>query len=184
MKEKITTTYIDLDGVLINFTKGACRALNIECPKNTIFDKKNGGEWIYEQAGGRSAFWKRVHGFNLWANLEPYPWSKELLKIIHKHTNSWAYLTKPSIDSGCWSGKYTCVNKHFNYGYGRLAIVEFDKSKICHGPQDLLIDDKAENCEKWRAAGGAAYHWVEVSDDWPQNLIDIRLKEVENILHD
>lgn len=173
----IERIFLDLDGVMINFTKGACKALNLQYPKQFEFN----GEWLYPNAGGPGPFWKAVNGHELWANLETFPWANDILKIVNSYTDNWRFLTKPSYDPGSYSGKYESVRKNFGH-INKLWLVNGDKDVVCRGPSDLLIDDKTENCEKWIAAGGTVYQWTEITDDYDPAVVKERLVRLKKLL--
>lgn len=154
--------YLDLDGVGVNFTQGACKMFNVEYPANTTFFY----DWICVKHGiSRAKFWSTIVGAEFWENLEPYPWTRDLVDILESSKVQWRFLSKPTYDAGCYAGKYNWVKKHFGKHINKLILINGDKSIVCRGSKSLLIDDKDKNIEQWQAAGGSVFHWEEVSPD-------------------
>lgn len=169
---------IDSDGVLFNFLKSACKILNIEYPKNYQF---NSDTWLYDKCGlSKKQFWQKIKGHDFWSNLSPYPWSKDLINIVNNNSDDWIILSKPSLDSGAYSGKFESFQKNFGIG-NRLWLSARNKEYFA-GLNKILIDDKKENCEKWASFGGFSYHWPEVTDDFDINVINKRLSEIEDLI--
>lgn len=169
---------LDSDAVLFNFLKSACKVLNIEYPRNYIFESD---KWLYEKCGlTKKQFWSKIHGHNFWANLEPFPWAQDLIDIIDRNTENWIVLSKPSLDSGAYSGKFESFQKHFGIG-NRLWLSARNKEFFA-GPNKILIDDKKDTCEKWALRGGFGYHWPEMTEDIDRKEIDDRLEKLEEFL--
>lgn len=160
MQKKFKLIALDLDGVIANFSKASCRKLGIEYPKNHTFVY---GE-MEERVGGKARFYSSIRGHDYWANIELYPWGKELIKLAKEFGEDWIILTKPTLDVGCYSGKYEFVRKNLHC-VDRLWIANGSKARVCHGPEYLLIDDKPKNGEDWVAKGGTFFNWPEVSED-------------------
>jgi 5'(3')-deoxyribonucleotidase len=165
--------FLDLDGVIANFSKGACELLNIQYPEKREF--KQWDELFVNVP--KPIFYSKIKGHDFWENLELYPYANKLVTMIDDISKgNWSFLTKPMIDPGCYSGKCAWVQKHFNKHIGKLIIVNGDKSVCCKGANDVLIDDAPKNIISWANAGGHAIRWVEKTDDfdmsWYQNKID------------
>jgi|GEM_PF-3180608 len=167
---------LDLDAVLANFTKGAARIFNYTLPEKTQFDSY---DLISLFGITKGSFYKRIRGHDFWVNLEKYPWADELVKLVHEETKGqWCFLTKPMMDSGCWSGKAEWVKKSFPKHTQRLVIGAGAKSKFCTGDEDLLIDDNTKNIREWEEAGGETFLWPEVTEDYHPEKIQERLKDL------
>lgn len=174
----ITKVCIDLDGVMANFTKGACIACDVPYPSNSLFAES----WLDEQCAAN--MWDRCKGHDYWANLEPFPWVAALRNLVAEHTDQWVFLTKAAYhyDPGCYSGKCEWIHRHFPDDLNRLWIMNGDKSMMCRGPGDLLIDDKLRSVKPWARAGGTIYHWAEITSDYPSEKVAARLEDIKGIL--
>lgn len=173
----ITKVFLDLDGIIVNFCKGAALALGKEYPKEPFavpdmwldLDKNN--------------LWKYCRGHDFWANLEPFPWYKDIIKIVDSNCPDWKFMSKPSCDAGSYSGKFEWVKNHVKGGVSRIWLINGSKAYACTGKHHLLIDDNAKNCREWEAAGGTVYRWPEVSANWPEKEIEKRLDELRNLFN-
>jgi len=175
-KIKITRVGLDIDGVLANFCKAAASAMNKPYPSEPFAVPNS---WLDDD---NNTLWKRCHGHDFWANIELFPWAKKIHKIVDSNCADWRFITKPSFDPGSYSGKYEFVKNNFKNGVSKLWCVNGSKAYACTGPHHLLIDDNTKNCEEWRAAGGTAYQWSEISANWPEKEVQKRLDEIEELL--
>lgn len=176
-KQKVKFVSLDIDGVLANFTKAACQAHGIHYPSAYAFD--NG--WLDVQT--ENGLWRHCRGHDFWATLEKFPWADQLVKLVDSKVSDWRFLSKPSFDEGCYSGKYAWVRDNIDgNAIKRLCLVNGSKAFHCSGPDHLLIDDNTKNCQEWIKAGGQAYLWIEVSPDYPDVLIKNRFKQLEELL--
>lgn len=173
---KITRVALDMDGVIANFCKAARAAMGDPYPKEPFqipdgwLDNNDKNLWVY------------CKGHNFWKNIKPFPWHKKLIKVVDDNCDDWRFITKPSNDVGSYSGKYEWIKEHTKGGIDKLWMVNGSKAYACTGPHHLLIDDNTKNCEEWRAAGGAAYQWSEISANWPEKEVQKRLDEIEELL--
>jgi hypothetical protein len=172
----INRVFLDIDGVLANFTKACCEKIEAPYPTNFAFPET----WLDEVASEK--IWSRCRGYDYWVGLEVYPWSNLLRTTIDKTGKEWVYLTKPSQDGGCYAGKYDWVTKHFKDASKRLWLANGVKSLVCRGSSDLLIDDKLKNGRDWQAAGGTFYHWEEITPDYSTDKVLERIKEIQRII--
>lgn len=172
--------FIDLDAVVVNCCKSMCYNVGIEYPSNFQFPSDT---WLYdkcvEKGMSKNDFWSKNRGFDFWSTMQPYPWYKDLISSVEKYSDDWMFLSKPSMDFGCWGGKAAWVQKHFGK---KKLILSQDYKEYVAGSNKILIDDKKENCEKWSLFGGFAYQWIEVTDDFDRNEIQNRLTEIENLV--
>lgn len=172
-----------MDGVLANFTKAACSQLNIEYPKEKVFDGTN--QWldntVKEKFGNIGYLWAKCQGHKFWVDIEPYPWAYRIHQLVKSYDPDFKYLTKPSCDGGCYSGKYDWIQKHFGDANQRLCLINGDKSILANGFGDVLIDDNLKNITSWKKRGNV-FFWHEVTDDYPYPLIEEKLKNLDNSL--
>lgn len=145
--------FVDMDGVLVDFSSAALRlhgAEEIDWPP---------GEWDFAKVLGitRGEFWGKIDslGSAFWANLEPYPWSEELLDLVAS-TAPFSILTSPSLSPSCSKGKLLWLAQHMPRRNGRVFrdfLIGPSKHLVAKDSR-VLIDDSDSNAEKFRAAGG------------------------------
>ncbi len=165
--------FLDLDGVIANFSKSASKCLDIPYPVQHEFKQ-------YDELFAhvpKPVFYSKIRGHDFWANLGIFPYAKDLVKMIDTVSDgNWMFLTKPMMDFGCYSGKFAWVQKHFPQYLGKIIIINGTKATCCTGANDILVDDTAKNINEWAAAGGHAIRWVEKTDDfdaeWYKTKVD------------
>jgi hypothetical protein len=134
--------YLDCDGVLADFDKGAERVLGAH---PTAFEKRRGiGE-----------FWKRLataEGF--FENLEPMPDAYDLFGAV-RHRSP---IILTGLPRGNWAEpqKRRWAEKHFP-GVEVITTMAALKREYCH-PGDALVDDRDKHRHLWEAAGGVFIH--------------------------
>ena len=158
--------FVDMDGVLVNFHKHACPLFSIEYPKQSVL----GWDWLYNLCGIPIEEWlgrmDDTPGF--WENLEPYPWTTDLIQFLDSGYPNWAVLTMATQDPRSWAGKAAWVKRYLPVrGMYRLIMSHGSKGRFAQ-PGDVLIDDSYNQCAAWREAGGKAFHWVEYTDDFTE----------------
>ena len=176
MKKPIV--YLDMDGVLANWTKAMCDGLGHPYPKNTEFE---------------STYWLRDHfsrkqidtvadSLQFWESIEKYPWADEIVEIVNKCSDEWFFLTKPMPFTNCWHGKALWIKKHFPKHFQKLIIIQGSKAKCCNVGNSILIDDCLKNISDWEKSWGSTFHWKELSSDskYPADRLDKLEKFVNN----
>lgn len=139
--------YVDMDGVLADFTKG--------------IDKLMPGDYDHNkyQTDGkyRSKMWKAVkdyskEGGRLWAELELMPDAKQLWNYVKKH-NPEILTASGNPKFGAPEQKKEWVPKKL--GNVKTNIVEHSSDKAQYAtPDSILIDDQPKSIGPWIAAGG------------------------------
>lgn len=121
-------------------------------------------------------------GVDFWANLQPFSWTFDLIKVVEKYDKNWSFLTKSTIhDPMCMSGKAVWVKKHFPHKSRNLICVN-DKKDLIGNVGRFLIDDLEENCTSWHKAGGSFYQWTPVRES-PASYINEALLSLESKLN-
>lgn len=147
--------YVDLDGVLADFVRGAMRWHKKSLPIRDV-------RWnFWEQMEmTEEEFWPSL-GREFFAGLNPLDDGMELLRMVEGMvpTNSIGILTSAADVRGCAEGKRDWVEKHLPGYLPRLTICQSRKDspaqKELHaGPDKLLIDDHTGNLLSWARAGG------------------------------
>lgn len=146
--------FLDLDGVLVDFVKGACKLHKVVNPYD---DPKNHGK--YDICGliniPQKEFFAPM-GHDFWANLEWLPDGPEIIGLIlsHVNTDQVTLLTSPIKTPGCTGGKIDWIEKNLPQ-WKRKFLIGPGKETIA-GPNKLLIDDYDVNIDKWSLKGGHA----------------------------
>ena len=149
------TVLLDMDGVLVNFVDGICRALG---KPNPYQDGRGAGEWDIGSLLGVSEeeFWAPCGEASFWSDLEWMPGGRAILKMVERQVGrtSVFLLTSPSLSPESWSGKAEWVSKHMpDY---RLRVLMGLCKHLCAKPGQILVDDADHNIEAFTAAGGQA----------------------------
>jgi FMN phosphatase YigB (HAD superfamily) len=141
IEEQEFKIYCDLDGVLVDFDKGY---------------KELTGKDIAGQFFSDSHFWDPINtaGYNFWINLEWMKDGKRLWKYIQKYSPE--ILSAPSRQPESRVAKHDWVNRELPGVHLILRTAKHKKDFA--GPKSILIDDRIDNINDWRAAGGIAIH--------------------------
>lgn len=138
----IKTVYLDMDGVLTDFKKGAEEA---------------------EAISGTKVDWERIHelGSKFWENLEWLAGGEEFYKWILKHAKDMGWdlcvLSAVNYEAGV-KGKQEWLDAHCpEIPKQNRYFVNFGKQKNRYADETcLLIDDYGKNIEKFIMANGKA----------------------------
>ena len=138
MKYKI---YCDLDGVLVDFSKGYLDLTGIDLKGQFRKDK---------------TFWDPINkaGYDFWINLEWMEDGKELWKYIEKYDPD--ILSAPSKENDSRVAKHDWVKRELPGAH--LILRSMEHKKDFAAPDAILIDDNEENVNNWEDAGGIAIH--------------------------
>jgi hypothetical protein len=175
--------FIDIDGPIIDFC-GAARKFGIELELNG-FQKWKWGEsgslcsgdincpgcWQCYDHPKPSCPFPTPEKF--YARAELQPWFVSLMQQIAMPGEKPAFITKDFAKTKRNLIIQETMLKDYYYSpYEGFRFMEApDKSVYCSCPIDLLIDDKASECEAWREKGGIAHHFDLASDDPFKNFI-------------
>lgn len=139
--------YLDLDGVLVDFARGALQYHNSDLEYSSLdwdFDKKLG--LTPEQ------FWEPLD-YNFWANLEWTAEGKGILELVEaKFGDKVAILTAPPKTPGAVQGKLDWISRELPR-YRRRTMVGTNKQLFAASTK-VLVDDRDENIESFEDAGG------------------------------
>jgi len=141
--------YCDLDGVLANFDQGFHK-LTHKYPSQ------------YESEFGKDQFWSIITeaGAEFWKELRWMPGGKSLWNYISKYNPS--ILSAPSRHDSSREGKQQWITKYLP---GTELLLEYasDKKKYA-SPNSILIDDREDNIQQWREAGGIGIQYLSTDD--------------------
>lgn len=151
-----TCILIDLDDVLVDFTKAACEIHGFT--KVQMGDNRPLGQWSIIEPLGLTLddFWEPISaaGSDFWANLEPLPWIDELLNLIQNATAEWYVVTAPSQCPTSYNGKVLWLKNYFGDRFDKFVITPHKFLLAKKGT--IIIDDRYENCENFVSGGGCA----------------------------
>ena len=135
--------YCDMDGVLVDFDKGYLK----------LTGNKLDGEHRSD-----TDFWDPINkaGYDFWINLDWMPDGKRLWKYIEKYNPQ--LLSAPSRQEDSRVAKLDWVYKELPNTH--LILRSAKHKKDFAGPNCILIDDRIDNIQGWRDAGGIAIHHV------------------------
>lgn len=160
----IKTIFLDMDGVLVNFLGGLHKALGVPYSyENYPYEK---GKWdmltdIKHSCGSQITFSFRECNdcctTPFWQNLRWMHDGHDVLRaILDKFIESRIYLlTTPMPNLESASGKMLWINDNLPIYLKRIIITQAPKHLLAR-PDTVLFDDKDENVDGFREAGGKA----------------------------
>lgn len=149
--------FLDMDGVLVDFVKGACDAHGRSDPY-IHFHGHAAGEYDLPKILDVpiDGFWEPMKPVEFWRDL---PWTPDGIAILaateSAFFNDTIYLlTHAQPWPGSYSGKAQWVAEHAPEYNGRLIFTEH--KRLLAAPDTLLIDDCDRQVDEFQAAGGRA----------------------------
>ena len=173
--------FCDMDGVLVNFEKGAVEAVNKALKRPPAGLSALAGEVIeelgrnfvtakdlekYTPTGSKKAsefMYLVVHDdVEFWANLEWNPEGKKLWEGIKE--KGVTILTSPMDKKGAQGsleGKLIWLEKNLGLGNIKGIVFEHEKFRYANagGTQNVLFDDFMSKVGPWREEGGLGFHF-------------------------
>ncbi|MDR3208762.1 MAG: hypothetical protein LBT45_02840 [Rickettsiales bacterium] len=153
--------YFDLDGVLADF-EAAAKPMKDNEDLNHPTDELGDA-----QKQRKVAFWRKIEGTDFFATLPEMPNAARMLDaartiagenlfILSKAPNAKNFISGETWQIRIAEQKTEWVLSHFGNYFPRthILIVAGGKESICPTKDDVLIDDRAENINGWKAAGG------------------------------
>ena len=144
--------YCDMDGVLTDFDK-RFKSLNPEHLTAAQYQAKNGIEkfWDFIDVDNKIKFW---------VGMEWMPDGKVLWDYIKDKQPT--LLSAPSRNPASRLGKRLWVKN--NIPGTKLILASAEKKQNYSGKDKILIDDRPDNIEQWRARGGKGILHVNAQD--------------------
>ena len=145
--------FLDMDGVLANFFEGVARLFG------TASAALPRGEYDMGRCLGVpfAEIDRRVKGTpTFWSELPPYPWAKELLALFEFFPPGDSFILSHPWpgDDNCCQGKLVWLARH--YGVPGDRVIFTPHKYLLAAPGRLLIDDRPDECHRWRSLGGRA----------------------------
>jgi cytidyltransferase-like protein len=141
VKEKYEV-YCDMDGVLVDFERG--------------YEELTGKNIRGNHVKGDGDFWQPITdaGVEFWTKLKWMSDGKQLWDYIKKRKPN--LLSAPSREESSRIGKHIWVEN--NIPGVNLILRAADKKQEFASPNAILIDDRADNVQRWKDAGGVGIH--------------------------
>jgi phosphopantetheine adenylyltransferase len=148
--------YCDMDGVIVDFDKG--------------YKELTGREASFDTP--KEEFWAPIQkaGAEFWIKLQWMPDGKQLWEFIKPFNPQ--LLSAPSRDESSKIGKFVWVKR--NVPGTKLILRQAERKQEFATPNSILIDDRADNIQRWKDAGGIGIHHTSASDTI-QQLKDLGL---------
>lgn len=148
MGEEVMYIYLDMDGVISDFTTAALIANGVD-PSAHIAK-----EYKIEKDLGISArkFWENIDnvGEVFWSDMGLFSWTIDLIGSL----DNFIILSSPSMNPQCVSGKLKWIYKVLGSSFRNYMFVPSNlKCKVAN-QDSILIDDSEKNCEDFMTAGG------------------------------
>lgn len=167
--------YLDMDGVIANWTKGVAVATGAYYPQGRILKP-----YELDNQLQRYQIEKAMSSQDFWENLEKFQWADTLVEIVNSICPTWRFLTKANVGANSYGGKAVWIDKYYPQHRDRLVICRGAKTFACK-PGDILIDDHPSNIQAWNLAGGRGFTWWERADDYVEEL-GLELRNLESFL--
>jgi len=147
-EEKSHKIYCDMDGVLVDFEKG--------------YEDLTGQNIRGQHVSGGPNFWDPITkaGVQFWIKL---PWmadGKQLWEYIKQYTP--VLLSAPSREESSKIGKYVWVKREMPGT--KLILRSAERKQEFATPQSILIDDRKDNIDRWKEAGGIGIYHTSAAD--------------------
>jgi len=145
-KQEQYKIYCDMDGVLVDFDRGYKELTGTDASFST--DPKE--------------FWAPIHkeGAAFWIKLKWMPDGKQLWDYIEPYNPE--LLSAPSRDESSKIGKFVWVKR--NIPGTKLILRPAEQKQQFAKPNAILIDDRADNIQRWKDAGGIGIHHTSTAD--------------------
>ena len=137
-----------MDGVVVDFADG--------------YQKLTGKDITGQHMKGDADFWEPITkaGVKFWVTLKWMPDGKQLWNYIKKFNPD--LLSAPSREESSRIGKRLWVKR--NMPGTKLILRSAERKQEFATPDSILIDDRTDNIERWRNAGGVGILHITAAD--------------------
>jgi 5'(3')-deoxyribonucleotidase len=148
--------YLDLDGVCVDFIRGAISAHGLDAEQVlTDWAQNHRGEFLPYRVLDMEMdpFWNHLAslGEAFWIQLEPYPWFDELFRQLNDLGHV-VFCTSTTRSPACVSGKLHWLQNRFGVEFQDYILTPH-KDRLAH-PNAYLIDDYDQNVDRFSERGG------------------------------
>lgn len=171
---------VDMDGVLTDFVSHICQ---LHGRDNPYLGDKHLGLFDMDKIWGMSAseFWSPC-GYEFWSTMDWMPDGAATLNHCEQLVGpeNVCILTAPCATAGCVDGKRDWIANRAPEYKKRVLIGSCKEFLACDN--NILIDDRDENVQKFREAGGCAFlvprpwnsaHDMQFPDGWLERVADL-----------
>jgi hypothetical protein len=136
---KLFKIYLDMDGVIVDFDKRFESMFGMP-PRE------------FENNFGKEKFWEKIDakGVGFWRGMDWMPGGQQLYNRVAKHDH--ALLSSPSRSKTSKIGKH--MWRKDNTPDTKLILAQSFNKKNYADKSNILIDDRADNIQQWKDAGG------------------------------
>lgn len=148
--------YLDMDGVCVDFMGAAIAAQGYDAAaKLAQWREQHPGSLFPEPLMGKDAteFFthKNLAASEFWSGLTPYPWFEHLYSELARLGHV-VFLTAPTGQPGCVSGKHEWLIEKFGHDYSDFIFTRH-KDRLAHSGA-YLVDDMPFNIAPFERRGG------------------------------
>lgn len=153
---------LDIDEVLVDFRRGACKAHGADPEK---VNQLNMGRWDMieplSQALGleapmkRNEFWAPIEreGSLFWGMLEETPYCDKVLSWADEEfRDNWFLVSSPHNCVTSYTGKVSWIKNKFGKSFDRFFLTSH--KELLAKPDRVLVDDSKHNVDKFVCHGG------------------------------
>jgi len=151
---EIKRVFLDVDGVLANWCKGAHRVHNLPYDQDVwpYARGTKGWDW-YKELGITTKQLFEPMGYEFWRTLEWEPWGAQLYGKLYQRFRDRLYLlTSPALTKGAVDGRLAWISDNMPSMRERTLIGSCKEA--CANPDTVLIDDCSANVRTFMDAGG------------------------------
>jgi 5'(3')-deoxyribonucleotidase len=154
----IDKIFVDMDGVVCDFTGAALKLHGIEY--DPWADRDNLGQYSMEKLIEISIgdFWKKIdeNTCQFWRDMEKTKEADKLIKYLESKISpeNIYFLSSPAMDPSCYKGKVEWIRKHYPKYQRRLILTPY--KYLLATPNRILIDDADKNIDLWETHKGKA----------------------------
>ena len=166
--ERPVGIFLDLEGVVMNFTERAAFALDeLDIPVSSSGLISPNPIYTFTT---NEVFHDICHGFDFYAEAPTYPWSDIIFEKCFQLTHGKVYFMAQNSgwDRESWGGKSHFIWRNYGqYGYDHTVMISEGFVPFLnkmYTERDVLIACDKDNLRRWCLRGGVGFLWEEI--DW------------------